>query len=213
MIPAAVVSSGRVTHLIYSKAMTMPSVLKISLGVLVLVAVLTVLLLALKPEATDFPDTPDCGPQGIARSLDAALANPSGTCSLLITDQPDLAQLPPSLGQLEQLTQLAVRNASLTALPPELGQLTNLRMLDLRGNHLTSLPPELGNLTELHTLILSNNNIANVPDAVAGLQKLVAFELDGNPLELNEQQRIQSWFSGFSVWFGAAPEDIPAPAE
>ena len=193
--------------------MRLPHVLKIVVLVLLLVAVGAVVLLMFKPASTDFPDTPNCGAEGIARNLDGALASPNTTCSLIISDQPDLAALPPSIGQLKQVTQLAIRHASLTTLPPEIGQLTELRTLDLRGNQLTVLPEEIGNLTQLHSLILSNNNLSDVPSSLANLQELISFELDGNQVSLEQQQQIQSWFTGFSVWFGAAPEDIPALAE
>lgn len=57
-----------------------------------------------------------------------------------------LKQLPPEIGQLNDLELLDLSENLLIQLPPEIGQLRNLRFLALAGNKLTQVPSEIGHL-------------------------------------------------------------------
>ena len=93
-----------------------------------------------------------------------------------------LFELPPEIGQLQQLTRLNLKQNHLDTLPPEIGQLKNLRELWLDGNKLSTLPEEIGQLKQLRWLSLNDNQINELPESLAGLETLEILELNGNQL-------------------------------
>ncbi|HAX71153.1 MAG TPA: hypothetical protein DCY14_16180, partial [Anaerolineae bacterium] len=80
---------------------------------------------------------------------------------------PQLTELPDSLWQLTQLTNLNLSSNQLTTLPDSLGQLTQLTTLYLSDNRLTTLPDSLAlaQLTQLTKLNLSSNQLTALPDS------------------------------------------------
>ena len=75
-------------------------------------------------------------------------------------------------------------NRELTALPPEIGQLASLRELALGANQLTALPPEIGQLTSLRRLALDGNRLTTLPRELADLLSGgLELGLAGNPLQ------------------------------
>jgi len=56
-------------------------------------------------------------------------------------------------------TELNLTNNELTQIPPEIGQLQQLHSLFLFNNKLTQIPPEIGQLQQLRTLSLSYNQL------------------------------------------------------
>jgi len=124
------------------------------------------------------------------RKVEAAAAGPvseaefqeikrTGRCDLW---NRELTVLPPEIGQLTNLRELALGGNRLTALPPEIGQLANLRRLALSGNRLTVLPPEIGQLTRLETLRLDGNQLTALPPEIGQLTRLGTLALGGNQL-------------------------------
>ena len=96
-----------------------------------------------------------------------------------------IGELPPELGNLDQLRFLSIVNDELIGkLPPELGNLTNLHSLVLYNNKLSGqLPPELGNLSNLEVLFLRDNEFSgSIPSELGDLQKLDALLLSNNRL-------------------------------
>jgi internalin A len=117
-----------------------------------------------------------------------------------------LTELPPEIGQLTHLQELALWNNQLVSLPPEIGQLSNLRGLNVSGNQLISLPfeirrlrnlerlnltsnqlvilsPEIGQLNNLRWLILSFNELTTLPSEIEQLNSLCILDLSGNNLK------------------------------
>ena len=93
--------------------------------------------------------------------------------------------IPPELGNLANLTTLALHNNNLTGtIPPELGNLANLDFLTLSHNDLSGpIPPELGNLANLTNLRLSYNQLSGqIPSDLGNLAKLVDLHLIYNNL-------------------------------
>ncbi len=78
-------------------------------------------------------------------------------------------EIPPELGRLSNLNQLALFGNQLTGeIPPELGRLSNLTRLDLGDNQLTgAIPPELGRLSNLSHLALYWNPLTGcIPEGL-----------------------------------------------
>jgi Leucine-rich repeat (LRR) protein len=71
-----------------------------------------------------------------------------------------LRELPASIYQFEQLTQLHLRGNQLRELPFQLCHLQKLELLDLTYNQLSRLPTDIGALKQLEFLYLSGNNFA-----------------------------------------------------
>ncbi len=92
-------------------------------------------------------------------------------------------QIPPVLGELQQLSTLRLDHNYLSGpIPPELGKLRNLTILDLSQNHLTGpIPEKLGSLANLEELRLDHNRLSgDVPEALTALDKLRRISLNGN---------------------------------
>jgi CCR4-NOT transcription complex subunit 6 len=71
----------------------------------------------------------------------------------------------------------------LTMLPPSIGQLRNLTHLDLSFNGISQLPPEIGMLMNLRTFLLFENPLTTLPYEMGTLHKLEMLGIEGCPLE------------------------------
>jgi len=114
--------------------------------------------------------------------------------------------IPPTIGELTNLTHLILRDNDLNTLPDEIGELSNLRYLDVRNNNLTTLntvicqlvnleylnlrhnlimhvPPDIGNLYNLTELNINNNQLDTLPHEIGKLTKLRQLSLSGNNLD------------------------------
>ena len=94
--------------------------------------------------------------------------------SIVLLPAVGMAQFPPTLTSLSQLTELILYGNSLTELPKQICFLKNLSKLDVDHNKLTALPKQLGQLSELKKLSACSNHIT-VLDGLM-LRKLVALE-------------------------------------
>lgn len=108
-----------------------------------------------------------------------------------------LACLPPEIGKLGSLRELALRNNKLTSLPSEIGRLTALEVLDLSNNMLTSVPVEIVRLKSLRTLALDSNRLTTLPQEMGKLLNLQSVSLSRNryrviPPELRTLVRLES---------------------
>ena len=84
-------------------------------------------------------------------------------------------EIPPELGNLANLEDLALRRNQLSGeIPPELGNLANLRTLYLDGDQLSGeIPPELGNLVSLEYLELGGDQLSGeIPPELGNLASL-----------------------------------------
>jgi leucine-rich repeat protein SHOC2 len=92
--------------------------------------------------------------------------------------------LPDSIGNLDNLTYLNLRDNQLTSLPETIGNLSKLTDLDLLGNQLTSLPESIGNLTRLTSLCLSCDRLNTLPKSIGNLSSLSKLILDSSELSI-----------------------------
>ena len=107
-----------------------------------------------------------------------------------------LIQIPPEIGQLQQLQKLSLSDNQLTQIPPEIGQLQQLQYLCLYNNQITQLPPEIGQLRQLRYLGLSNNQLTQIPLEIGQLQQLQKLYLHNNrltqiPPEIGQLQQLR----------------------
>ncbi len=106
--------------------------------------------------------------------------SPRRVTKLLLLFQEVTGKIPPELGQLSELKELALTgrigsDEGLTEeIPPELGQLSKLEILLLNDNQLTGkIPPELGLLSQLRSLNLQYNRLTGkIPPELGQLSRL-----------------------------------------
>lgn len=92
--------------------------------------------------------------------------------------------IPPEIGQLTQLTMLAISgNKLLTgSIPHQIGQLSQLTNLYISNNLIDEVPAEIGQLSELTSLTISSNEITSIPIEITQLKKLKRLDLSRNKL-------------------------------
>lgn len=95
-----------------------------------------------------------------------------------------LKKVPPSVGGLVELKDLALSHNELTELPPAMARLTNLEELHLSFNKFSSLPRWIGSFKKLRHLCLNGNRCKRIPSAIWQLTKLTELQLASNGLEV-----------------------------
>ena len=144
--------------------------------------------------------------------------NDQGRVVALRLPESNLAgRIPPQLGNLRQLRELALaRNLLSGPIPPQLGNLSNLSRLDLNGNRLTgSIPPELGSLSNLSTMHLYWNGLTGpIPPELGNLSRLVALGLGLNgltgpiPPELGNLSNLAVLYLDWNGLTGRIPPEL-----
>jgi internalin A len=114
---------------------------------------------------------------------------------LLQLDSNSLHTLPPEIGLLQNLYELIVTDNQLITLPPEIGELSHLQFLSLTSNQLTVLPPEIGQLQQLIWLNLNDNQLTSLPPEIGQLQNLQQLTICNNqithlPLEMSQMDSL-----------------------
>ena len=93
--------------------------------------------------------------------------------------------IPPSIGQMNQLVWLSASFNSLEGIPTTIGSLTSLETLGLGSNKLISgsIPSEIGNCRNLKNLFLDNNKLeGSIPSSIGNLKRLRNLWLGANQL-------------------------------
>lgn len=103
-----------------------------------------------------------------------------------------IKSLTPNLARFTFLTELRLANNFITRLPPGIGLLRAVAFLDLSNNYLAELPPEVGWMSCLKELLLFNNHLEDLPGEMGYLYQLENLGIDGNPLNDNLVQVIQT---------------------
>ncbi|NEN97779.1 MAG: GTPase [Moorea sp. SIO3I7] len=112
-----------------------------------------------------------------------------------------LNNLPKSIGNLSDLTDLNLEHNQLTNLPESIGTLSNLTVLNLKNNKLTNLPESIGNLSNLTVLNLESNQLTNLPESIGNLSNLTVLNLESNQLtNLPESMGKLSNLKYLSLW-------------
>lgn len=92
-----------------------------------------------------------------------------------------LRSVPDSLSQLTALRGLYLQSNSLQSVPECLRQLPNLKDLSLRQNPLRKIPPWIGELKGLETLYLDECDLDTIPQTLWSLPHLKSLNLMANP--------------------------------
>ncbi|XP_030449000.1 disease resistance protein RPV1-like [Syzygium oleosum] len=91
----------------------------------------------------------------------------------LSMDGSELTTLPDSIGRLEKLKQLSLRDCRLMwKLPDAIEKLTSLENLDLSSTGIDKLPRAIGNMQNLKTLKMDGSFIRKFPQSIGTLKKL-----------------------------------------
>lgn len=121
--------------------------------------------------------------------------------------------LPHSIGALEDLEYLSVKDCGLKRLPKAITKLQNLIRLDLSHNQLTELPDFLAELTRLYDLRWRDNPIADFPKVLARIGNLQKLDLDMRHLKrlrgLEKCQQVR-WLNLKDAQLKELPEEVMA---
>src|SRR5664279_1699630 len=113
--------------------------------------------------------------------LPPSLGNLSELTQLILYQNKLNGSIPASFGSLLKLTNLLLTSNRLSgSIPASLGNAGGLIQLDLRSNQLTGIiPPSLGNLSNLLVLTLNGNVgiTGGIPDAIGNLTNLEVLDL------------------------------------
>ncbi|MDP1723914.1 MAG: leucine-rich repeat domain-containing protein [Alphaproteobacteria bacterium] len=88
------------------------------------------------------------------------------------------------LCNIENLTDLYVRDAGLKFIPDAIQKLSKLKTLDLSYNELMELPEVIGNMRDLDDINLDHNRLSDLPETMVNLKKLSALSLKGNKFQV-----------------------------
>lgn len=114
--------------------------------------------------------------------LDTALFS-AKQLNYLSINRTRLEILPPGIGKLCNLVNLALHTNCLKELPSEISELHSLKYLDVSKNSLVQLPAEISNLKEIVILNVSFNELRKIP-SVQSNKKLQVLDLSYNKFEI-----------------------------
>ncbi|KAH7857826.1 hypothetical protein Vadar_016931 [Vaccinium darrowii] len=125
--------------------------------------------------------------------------------------------LPSEIGNLENLTILALDNNNFSGpIPESLGNLSKITYLHLNQNQFSGqIPKSFGTLTELTDLSLFSNNLSgSVPEEIGIHSSLVAFHLIWNnlsgklPPQVCQGGRLMNFTAGYNNFTGPIPVSL-----
>jgi hypothetical protein len=108
-------------------------------------------------------------------------AKRDGRSTLNLVDK-GIEELPPEIGDLQNLSELNLNFNKLRSFPPEIGRLINLTALGLVRNELKELPTGIERLKGLRSLNLGGNQLSMFPMVITSLSNLTKLELYDNKL-------------------------------
>ena len=101
-----------------------------------------------------------------------------------------LRVLPFSVGGLQELSEVYLRNNSIENVPASIGMCQKLRMLDISDNKIETLPEELGLISSLTNLKVRHNSLNFVPAKLSQLPHLQELDLYNNKRITNLPQEM-----------------------
>ncbi|MDJ1482585.1 leucine-rich repeat domain-containing protein [Cytophagaceae bacterium YF14B1] len=113
----------------------------------------------------------------------------------------DLVSISPEIEKCQNLRSLNLHRTDLSNLPPEIGNCSQLFYLNLSYNKLKSLPSKIGELINLENLNLRYNQLTDLPEEIHQLVNLKYLDLAGNPLSIQEKDKIRCWLPNCAIIF------------
>lgn len=101
-----------------------------------------------------------------------------------------ITQLPPWIGQLEQLEILRLGRNRLSGIGKEVTRLKQLKYLDLGMNQIEALPFEIGELSALEFLQVWGNELTALPESITRLEHLRWLDMRNIILTDSERESI-----------------------
>jgi internalin A len=101
---------------------------------------------------------------------------------VLNLSQNQISEIPESLSQLTNLTELYLWGNQISEIPESLSKLTNLTELYLWQNQISGIPESLSKLTNLTELYLWQNQISEIPESLSQLTNLTELNLSQNQI-------------------------------
>lgn len=139
-------------------------------------------LIEQKPRELVFKDAPACKHIEEENGLNEIIFKLRTLNFLEISGTP-LTSFPDRVANLDNLTNLVLRNNKLTSLPPDIGRLSKLKFIDVSNNCLEQIPDEVGSLTELQSLVANVNKLTDLPLTLKNLSNLTVVKIEYNKLE------------------------------
>jgi len=136
---------------------------------------------------------------------------------VLLGDSKAQGTIPEAIGDLDQLTILVLRSATIVGeIPKTIGNLTKLNLLNFADCNITgSIPNEIDNLKRVTTLNLSNTKISGpIPNQIGGMTNLIVLLLNNTnlsgsiPSELSKIFRLRKIDISYAQLSGTIPEEI-----
>jgi internalin A len=93
-----------------------------------------------------------------------------------------IPEIPETIAQLTNLTELYLSKNQIAVIPSAIAQLTSLTKFDLSKNQISEIPDWIGSLTNLTELYLSENQITVIPSQIVQLTSLTKLDLDKNQI-------------------------------
>eukprot|EP01033_Poteriospumella_lacustris_P006153 gene6153-4417_t len=100
---------------------------------------------------------------------------------LTLRDNP-ISYLPPSFSRMKQLVKLVMVRNRLKDLPEDIGNMKHLEILDISSNELKLLPVSICDCTALKILHLDDNHLVRLPENLGFLPNLKSFSVNSNRL-------------------------------
>lgn len=94
----------------------------------------------------------------------------------------NLTEFPIGLSNIEYLLTLDLSNNFISTLPEEITQISSLSSLNLSFNNLTSLPENFGDFPNLQYVYLDGNMLTELPASFGNLPELLGLHLEDNDL-------------------------------
>lgn len=109
-----------------------------------------------------------------------------------------IAELPPSLSDLDALQELFLAHNPIGELPGFIQWLLELRVLDVADMGVTEIPGWIRRLTNLQRLSLADNELTTLPEEIVELTPEEGVDLSGNDMQ-DLPQETEEWVDQYSV--------------
>ncbi|WP_118983847.1 DUF4132 domain-containing protein [Leptospira stimsonii] len=116
-------------------------------------------------------------------------------------------EIPDSIGDLIQLTELYLNSNLLSDLPSSIGKLKNLTDLNLNFNRFTEIPKCIFELKNLETLEMLYSPLKKIPFEFSNLINLTRLDIEGNKIENIPKEIVYEGIEAIRNFLDPKPEE------